>query len=103
MDLIVEKNLAVDAGDGVLVSTDVYRPAVDSPIPTLIMRTPYNKERLSQGDTLRMAQAGYAVVVQDTRGSFASGGVFDPFFQERDDGAATINWAAARPWSSGKW
>jgi putative CocE/NonD family hydrolase len=102
MDIIVEKNLSVDAGDGTNLATDVYRPAGGAPVPALVLRSPYNKERLSQGDTLRIVQAGFAVVSQDTRGSFASAGAFRPFAEESGDGAATIAWAAAQPWSSGK-
>ena len=35
---------------------------------------------------------GYAVVVQDTRGRFASEGRFDPFADEGRDGADTVAW-----------
>lgn len=41
------------------------------------------------------------MVVQDTRGRFASEGVFNPFFDEAADGADTIAWAAAQAWSTG--
>jgi hypothetical protein len=62
---------------------------------------PYNKESpLVQNyivDLLRAAQAGYAVVVQDCRGCFASEGEFTPLVQEGPDGADTIAWAASQP------
>src|SRR5262249_14152407 len=52
------------------------------------------------------ASRGYAVVAQNVRGTFASGGRFtllrDDGWDERQDGADTIAWAAAQPWSSGK-
>jgi uncharacterized protein len=102
MDIIVEKNVTVRMRDGVALATDVYRPATSEPVPTLVQRLPYNKERLSQGDVLRMAQAGYAIVVQDTRGCHGSEGVFSPFFQEPEDGADTIAWAVSRSWCNGK-
>jgi hypothetical protein len=38
---------------------------------------------------------------QDTRGRFASEGAFVPHVFEARDGADTIAWAAAQPWSSG--
>ncbi len=105
MVLTIEKNLQVAMRDGVTLASDVYRPANDGPHPVVLMRLPYNKEQpvllFLAGDILRIAQAGYAVVVQDCRGTFQSGGEFDPYFQEASDGVDTIAWAAAQPWSSG--
>ena len=45
---------------------------------------------------------GYAVVLEDVRGRYASGGVFDVLNQEGPDGYDTLNWIAAQPWSDGK-
>ncbi|MEQ8660052.1 MAG: CocE/NonD family hydrolase, partial [Gammaproteobacteria bacterium] len=105
MQLIIEKNLGVAMRDGVVLATDVYRPAGDGAWPVVLLRLPYNKELppllFLAGDILRIAQAGYAVVVQDCRGTWQSDGEFAPFFQERGDGADAIAWAAAQPWSSG--
>jgi putative CocE/NonD family hydrolase len=53
-------------------------------------------------DALRYAEQGYAVVVQDTRGRFASDGAFYPFRHEAEDGADTIAWAAALPYGNGR-
>lgn len=105
MPLTVEKNLRVAMRDGVQLATDVYRPAGDGQHPVVMLRLPYNKEQPAllflAGDILRVAQAGYAVVVQDCRGTWASDGEFNPYFQEAEDGADAIAWAAAQPWSSG--
>ncbi len=105
MQLIIDKNLRVAMRDGVELATDVYRPAGDGPFPVVMLRLPYNKEQplllFLSGDVLRIAQAGYAVVVQDCRGTFQSQGDFNPYFQEAEDGADAIAWAAAQPWSSG--
>ena len=104
MRIVVDKNLTVPMRDGVSLAADVYRPDGPGPFPTLVQRTPYNKEFGLIGfsfDIMRGVQAGYAVVVQDTRGRWASGGEFNPFFDEARDGADTIAWAAAQPWSTG--
>lgn len=105
VQLVIDKNVQVAMRDGVSLATDVYRPAGDVPCPAVLMRLPYNKEMPAllflSGDILRIAQAGYAVVVQDCRGTFQSGGSFDPYFQEADDGADTIAWTAAQPWCDG--
>jgi putative CocE/NonD family hydrolase len=51
---------------------------------------------------MTLAAAGYAVVLQDTRGRFGSDGEFYTFRHEAADGYDTIEWAAAQPWSNGK-
>jgi putative CocE/NonD family hydrolase len=105
MSLVIDKNIRVAMRDGVQLATDVYRPADDGRHPVVMLRLPYSKEQPAllflAGDILRVAQAGYAVVVQDCRGTWASDGEFSPYFQEARDGADAIAWAAAQSWSSG--
>ena len=43
----------------------------------------------------RFAERGYNVFVQDVRGRGESGGEFEPYVHEADDGDATINWIVA--------
>src|SRR2546426_627308 len=104
--ILIDKNVMVPMRDGVRLATDVYRLDGSTPTPVLLARTPYDKERAVAGtgvpfDILRAVQAGYTVVIQDTRGRFGSEGEFIPHFQERRDGADTIAWAAVQPWSRG--
>ncbi len=105
MNLAIEKNLKVAMRDGLSLATDLYRPAGDGAWPVVMLRLPYNKDNpvllFLAGDILRVAQAGYVVVVQDCRGTFASEGEFNPYFQEAQDGADAIAWAAAQPWCNG--
>jgi putative CocE/NonD family hydrolase len=104
--LAVEVNLPVPMRDGTVLYADLYRPASGGPWPTLLTRTPYDKSALGSVayslDPLRAAQAGYAVVVQDTRGRYASEGEFYAFRHEAADGYDTVEWCAAQPWSSDK-
>lgn len=107
MTILIEKNLPVPMRDGTILRADVYRPSAGGRHPVLIQRTPYNKDLLSLAalsfDPLRAAAAGYAVVIQDVRGRWASEG--GPFFMHRDepnDGFDTAEWAAAQPWSDGQ-
>lgn len=106
MDIVVRKHVAVPMRDGTTLAADLYLPAQGDPCPTLLARTPYNKDLLAtlvllMPDPLRLVQAGYAVVVQDCRGCFHSGGTLNLFFHEAEDGADTIAWIAAQPWSDG--
>jgi uncharacterized protein len=104
--ILIEKNLMVPMRDGMRLATDVYRLDESTPSPVLVARTPYDKEYTVVGnastfDILRAVQAGYAIVVQDVRGRYASEGEFNPHFQETQDGLDTFAWAAAQPWSNG--
>lgn len=100
---VVEHDVAVPVRDGVVLRADVYRPAGPGPFPVLVYRTPYGKAAAAESyDThLRAVERGYAVVLQDVRGRYASDGVFDPYRNEGTDGYDTIEWAAAQPWSNG--
>ncbi len=90
--------------DGVVLRADVYRPAGEGRWPVLLARTCYGKATWPAWiDPVRTAaEDGYAVVVQDIRGSFASDGEFFPFFSDIEDGYDTVEWCAEQPWSNGK-
>ena len=72
-------------------------------VPVLVVRTPYGRGADATGpDLIPQAIArGYAVVVQDVRGRYASEGEFEPYRHEGRDGYDTIEWAARQPWSNG--
>jgi uncharacterized protein len=88
--------------DGVVLRADVMLPSADGKFPVLVYRTPYGKDRApSEWTTFKKAVArGYALVIQDVRGRYASDGEFRPY-QNEGDGYDTIEWAAAQPWSNG--
>ncbi len=100
---IREVDVSVRMRDGTVLRADTFRPLQGGPFPTLVYRTPYGKDGAVKDDaTVRKAVArGYAVVVQDVRGRYASDGAFDPYRQEGRDGFDTIEWAAAQSWSNG--
>jgi uncharacterized protein len=105
--ILIDKNVMVPMRDGARLATEVYRLNGADPAAVLLARTPYNKEGAVAGgagvafDIIRAVQAGYAVVIQDVRGRFASEGAFVPHFQEPRDGDDAIAWVAAQPWSRG--
>ncbi|MEU6148515.1 CocE/NonD family hydrolase [Actinosynnema sp. NPDC047251] len=101
--LTVDRAVAVPLRDGVVLRADVYRP-VGQRCPALIFRTPYDRTGLGMYGTfaLRAASAGYAVVMQDTRGRGASDGTFTPFVHEQEDGYDTIDWVVSQPWCNGE-
>ncbi len=98
------RDVAVPMRDGVVLSADGYLPAAGGPFPVLIGRTPYDRRAAASrgGFHRRAVERGYAVVLQDVRGRYGSGGVFDPYRNEGRDGYDTIEWAAAQPWCDGR-
>jgi putative CocE/NonD family hydrolase len=88
--------------DGVRLSANVFRPAGAARLPAILVRTPYGKGDAASANHRAFAENGYAVVVQDVRGRYASEGVFSPLTQEPGDGDDTLNWIARQPWCDGK-
>ena len=87
--------------DGVNLAADVYLPDPDAhglgPYPAILVMTPYNKTGMA-GLTAYFQAIGYAVVIQDTRGRFASEGDYRPYETAGNDGYDTVEWIAAQSW-----
>jgi putative CocE/NonD family hydrolase len=100
---IREQDVAIRMRDGVHLRADILRPSRGR-VSTLVYRTPYGKhDALKEYTTFtRAVERGYAVVVQDVRGRYASDGEFRPYENEGRDGYDTIEWAARQPWSNGR-
>ncbi len=91
--------------DGVRLAANVFLPAGRGPFPVIVTRTPYikdNERYLSRESWGRYVDAGFAFVVQDTRGRGRSEGHYEAFVDDMEDGYDTIEWIAAQPWSNGR-
>ncbi len=100
--IAVEKNVMVAMRDGVKLATDIYLPAgKTAKLPVILTRLPYNKDGAkSYGEYF--AAHGYAFVAQDTRGRYASEGVWHWMTDDGVDGTDCAAWIAAQSWSNGK-
>ena len=91
--------------DGVQLRADIYRPNDEKRYPAILCRLPYNKEdplmHLESILPFRALDAGFAIVYQDTRGRYQSGGSFYPFLHEGQDGYDTVEWVAHQTWCTG--
>ncbi len=112
-EVIEHRDVAVPMRDGTTLRADVYLPAKsaessgDGTFPALMTRTPYDKrlERYIENGH-KLAERGYAVVMQDVRGRHASDGEFRPGFysaehDDSEDGYDSVEWVAAQPWCDG--
>ena len=83
--LAVSKDVMVEMRDGILLATDVYRPARDGDLvegrfPTIVCLTPYDKtERRYTEIADFFVPHGYAVVLQDMRDRHRSQGTKEYF------------------------
>lgn len=91
---------SVEARDEIRLATDVYVPSTTGQWPTILIRTPYNKENMSSVAAF-FAQRGYSVVLQDTRGKYGSEGSFLPMRHEKSDGLDTLKWIQQQVWTTG--
>ncbi len=104
----VLKDIYVEMRDGVSLATDVYLPIINGQtskrLPTILQRTPYNKEDPIRCDEVGewFASRGYAVVLQDFRGRFRSEGDFYKYADMGVDGYDTTEWIVRQSWSNGK-
>ena len=101
-DYRLTRDIGVPMRDGVELLTDVYQP-VGRSRGTLLLRTPYGRTGPIADLTAGVYAAhGFLVVNQSCRGTSGSGGRFEPFAHERDDGADTVAWLRGQPWFTGR-
>ena len=89
--------------DGTILRADLLRPGGEGRHAVLLYRTCYGrKDAQKEYTTFQHAVArGYAILIQDVRGRYDSGGEFRPYENEGRDGYDTIEWAAKQAWSDG--
>ncbi|MFI1212943.1 CocE/NonD family hydrolase [Streptomyces sp. NPDC020802] len=99
-DVVVQRDLRVPMSDGVELLADRWAPrAGGEGLPTALIRSPYGRRGpLGTFMARPLAERGYQVLFQSVRGTFGSGGTFEPMRQERADGLATLDWLVKQPW-----
>ncbi len=99
-EVVRAADIPVPADDGVTLLTDHWH-AEGAGGHTVLIRTPYGRDSIA-GVALFLAERGHHVVVQSCRGTFGSGGAFDPLHDEVADGQATMRWLRAQTWATGR-
>jgi putative CocE/NonD family hydrolase len=100
-DYTVEK-VRVPMRDGVELRADHYAPETENPVGTVLVRCPYGRRfPIASLYAAVYASRGYHVVFQSVRGTFGSGGEFEPMVNEIADGADTVVWLREQEWFTG--
>jgi putative CocE/NonD family hydrolase len=99
-EVVVDRDLEAKMADGTVLLADHWYPAAATRLPVVLIRSPYGRRQL--GLLARVyAERGYQVLVQSCRGTFGSGGPFEPFRHEQEDGRATLEWIRQQDWFGG--
>jgi uncharacterized protein len=101
----IDDSIRIATTDGQQLAASLYRPLFQrTPLPTILVRLPYNRLRYGEAHThgLYFARQGYTVLTQDLRGTGTSTGTFAPWRKATEDGVTTLTWIGQQPWSTGK-
>lgn len=99
---VVCTTLTMPLRDGTELLARLHTRADGEPRPVLLIRTPYGEPMSRQLPVLPALELGFAVVVQQCRGTGGSGGQLRTFENERDDGLDTLAWLRAQPFCDGR-
>jgi hypothetical protein len=100
-DYTMTRDLRIPMRDGVELLADHYAPTGPAK-GTLLVRGPYGFDLMSVVFASPFASRGYHVVTGRCRGTFGSGGAFEPLQNEVDDSADTVAWLREQPWFGGR-
>lgn len=95
------RGIRIPSADGTELATELFLPSIKGPHPTLLIREPYGLSSFATVGEI-YAERGYITVLQACRGTDKSGGTFDPFRHEREDGLATLAWIKQQKWFDGR-
>jgi uncharacterized protein len=99
----VDRAVRVPMSDGTVLLADHYLPITSSPAATILVRCPYGRGAPFGLLTAQiLAERGYHVLLQSCRGTFGSGGEFEPMGNEAADGQDTVAWLREQSWFDGR-
>ena len=99
----VVRDVPVPMSDGTVLRADHYLPVTDRHAATVLVRTPYGRGfPYNLFSAQLIAERGFHVLLQSCRGTFGSGGDFDPMRREAADGQDTVAWLRHQHWFDGR-
>ena len=99
----VERDVQVPMSDGTVLLADHYLPITSLPAATVLVRCPYGRGGpFGLLNAQLIAERGFHVLLQSCRGTFGSGGQFEPMRGEISDGQDTVAWLRGQSWFDGR-
>ena len=99
----VERDVQVPMSDGTVLLADHYLPVSVASAATVLVRCPYGRGGpFGLQNAQILAERGYHVLLQSCRGTFGSGGEFEPMRHEIADGQDTVAWLREQSWFDGR-
>ncbi|NUW41584.1 CocE/NonD family hydrolase [Nonomuraea rhodomycinica] len=101
-DYTVTRDARIPMRDRVDLLADLYEPK--GPVSgTILVTSPYGYNVIGAAMTGGVfACRGYRVVLVRCRGTFGSGGTFEPHMRDVDDAADIVAWMREQPWFDGR-
>jgi putative CocE/NonD family hydrolase len=100
-DYTVARGIRIPTRAGIELAADLYRPR-ENAVGTLLLRGPYGRSlALALLQARIFVARGYNALFASSRGTFGSGGTFDPMMTEVDDGHDVVAWMRDQPWFTG--
>ena len=101
--VMVERDVQVPMSDGTVLLATHYIPVSVASAATVLVRCPYGRGGLFALQSAQiLAERGYHVLLQSVRGTFGSGGEFEPMQHEVADGHDTVAWLRQQSWFEGR-
>jgi len=101
--VMVERDVEVPMSDGTVLLATHYIPVSVASAATVLIRCPYGRSGLFALQCAQIfAERGYHVLLQSVRGTFGSGGDFEPMRHEIADGQDTVAWLRQQSWFEGR-
>ena len=99
----IDAKLSVPMKDGTRLLADHYIPVTGAEAATVLVRCPYGTD-FPFGFLMAqlVAERGYHVLLQSCRGTYGSGGDFEPMRNEIADGQDTVSWLREQRWFNGR-
>ncbi|SFI78515.1 hypothetical protein SAMN05421835_101778 [Amycolatopsis sacchari] len=96
------RDVRIPMRDGVDLLADLLEP--EGPVSgTILVNSPYGYNVMGMAMTGGLfARRGYRVLLVRWRGTFGSGGTFEPHMREADDAADIVAWMREQPWFDGR-
>jgi putative CocE/NonD family hydrolase len=99
----VERDVQVPMPDGAVLLADHYIPVSVAAAATVLVRCPYGRRGpFALQNAQLLAERGFHVLLQSCRGTFGSGGEFEPMRNEIADGQDTVAWLRRQNWFDGR-